>query len=652
MRITTGLMKDRVVFVAISEYREKDTLKSAGFWWDRDGKRWYTYDPLVAAQLIDHADDVVKAEIEKAKGTLAESRATDADVEIPVPDGLTYMPFQKAGISYGMNRDAVLIGDEMGLGKTIQAIGIINAMPKPKRVLVICPASLKINWKREMQKWLIHKMPIEIVNGGGLKKTGVNIINYDVLRKYPVDEVEWDVLIVDECHYLKNPKALRTQAVLGTEKRKDVEEKKGITARKRILLTGTPIVNRPVELFPIIHYLNPEEFPKFFPYALRYCNAIQTRYGWDMSGSSNLGELQNRLRRTVMVRRLKKDVLTELPPKVRQIVEIPSNGCTGSIEKEKATWSNMRKRLEDLRFAVEMAKAKSEAAYQDAVSRLREGAQAAFEEFSAVRLETAMAKIPHVVDFLNEILESTDKVVVFAHHHDVVDALKEAFPGNSVVLTGRENQIVRQEAVDRFQSDPTVNVFIGSITAAGVGITLTASSHVVFAELDWVPGNMSQAEDRCHRIGQTDSVFVQHFVLEESIDARMARTLISKQAVIDAAMDADVEIKKIPVLPLPEIEECATAKRSRKEIQEEAVKLTPEQIQAVHTALRIVQGVCDRAQELDGMGFNRFDVRMGHALAWEESLTPQQAAIGRRIVMKYKKQYGQELFDIIKGEKE
>jgi hypothetical protein len=352
-----------------------------------------------------------------------------------------------------------------------------------------------------------------------------------------------------------------------------------------------------------------------------------------------------------MVRRLKKDVLTELPPKVRQIVEVPANGCTGAIEKEKATWAGIRERLADLRLAVELAKAKSEEEYLDAVNQLREGAQAAFEEFSQVRLETAMAKVPFVVDFLKEILESENKVVVFAHHHAVVDAIRSEFPDNSVVLTGRESQSIRQEAVDRFQADPGVNVFIGSITAAGVGITLTAASHVVFAELDWVPGNMSQAEDRCHRIGQMDSVFVQHVVLEDSIDARMARTLVSKQVVIDAAMDAEVEIKKIPVLPLPEIEECASVKRSRKEIQEEAVTLTPEQVAAVHTALRIVQGVCDKARELDGMGFNKFDVKIGHALAWEESLTPAQAAIGRRIVMKYKKQYSEELFRIIKGEK-
>jgi SNF2 family DNA or RNA helicase len=447
-------------------------------------------------------------------------------------------------------------------------------------------------------------------------------------------------VLVSNCHYIKNPKALRTKALTA------------IKARKRILLTGTPIVNRPVELFPLINYLNPGEFPKFFPYAKRYCAAVQTRWGWDFSGASNLGELQNRLRRTVMVRRLKKDVLTELPPKVRQIVEVPANGCTGAIEKEKATWAGIRERLADLRLAVELAKAKSEEEYLDAVNQLREGAQAAFEEFSQVRLETAMAKVPFVVDFLKEILESENKVVVFAHHHAVVDAIRSEFPDNSVVLTGRESQSIRQEAVDRFQADPGVNVFIGSITAAGVGITLTAASHVVFAELDWVPGNMSQAEDRCHRIGQMDSVFVQHVVLEDSIDARMARTLVSKQVVIDAAMDAEVEIKKIPVLPLPEIEECASVKRSRKEIQEEAVTLTPEQVAAVHTALRIVQGVCDKARELDGMGFNKFDVKIGHALAWEESLTPAQAAIGRRIVMKYKKQYSEELFRIIKGETE
>jgi SWI/SNF-related matrix-associated actin-dependent regulator 1 of chromatin subfamily A len=143
-----------------------------------------------------------------------------------------------------------------------------------------------------------------------------------------------------------------------------------------------------------------------------------------------------------------------------------------------------------------------------------------------------------VAEHVLGLLDSVDKVVVMAHHHDVVDILTEALAEYGVVsLTGRDNQADRQTSIDRFQDHPEVRVFVGSIQAAGIGITLTAASTVVFAELDWVPGNMSQAEDRCHRIGQTDSVLVQHVVLDGSIDARLAKTLVEKQAVITMAID-------------------------------------------------------------------------------------------------------------------
>jgi ribosomal protein S14 len=170
------------------------------------------------------------------------------------------------------------------------------------------------------------------------------------------------------------------------------------------------------------------------------------------------------------------------------------------------------------------------------VAALKVGASEAFNAIAKLRHDTALAKVPAVIETLKDAVEQ-GKVVCFAHHRDVVAAIAEAFGPVAVTLTGDTSMAARQAAVDRFQNDPTCLLFVGNIRAAGVGLTLTASSHVVFAELDWTPANVTQAEDRCHRIGQHDSVLVQHLVLEGSLDATMARMLVSKQIVLDAALD-------------------------------------------------------------------------------------------------------------------
>jgi SWI/SNF-related matrix-associated actin-dependent regulator 1 of chromatin subfamily A len=187
-------------------------------------------------------------------------------------------------------------------------------------VLIICPASLRINWLRESKKWLVRNMSAVIVTGSSWP-TGIeiNIINYDILTRHTANLLseEWDLVICDESHYLKNPAARRTIAVVGKDAKKGEEAVPGIKARRRLMLTGTPIPNRPIEGWPLFHWLAPDEFRSFFGYAKQFCAAHNTGYGWDFSGSSNLGALQDKLRSTIMIRRLKADVLKELPAKRR-----------------------------------------------------------------------------------------------------------------------------------------------------------------------------------------------------------------------------------------------------------------------------------------------------------------------------------------------
>jgi SWI/SNF-related matrix-associated actin-dependent regulator 1 of chromatin subfamily A len=544
---------------------------------------------------------------------IAESRRADvevpADFAVPAPAGLSYLPYQRAGIAYALSRSGTLIADEMGLGKTIQAIGVVNGDASIRSVLVVCPASLRLNWARELKKWLTREATIVVAGAGKagapvVAATGgdirIRIVNYDLLKKR-FDELvrtPWDLVVVDEIHYCKNPKSQRTEFVRRIAK----------PVPRRVGLTGTPIANRPRELFSVLQIVDPQtwdppgrrkgktveagEGAGFFRFVKRYCAAFRDAMGhWDMTGASNLDELQDRLRASCMVRRLKRDVLTELPAKRRQIIEL--EGGEDAVAEERRLWGAHEDQLERLREGVELARASdSEDDYTAAVRRLQEGARFAFTEIARMRHATAIAKAEQVVEHVREVFEGgTQKLVLFAHHKDLIAKLAaELGDFSPVLLTGETGMHERQEAVDRFQTDARCRLFIGSITAAGVGLTLTAASHVIFAELDWVPGNVTQAEDRCHRIGQRDSVLVQHLVLAGS---------------------------------------------------EVAERLTAEQIAAIHQALRVLAGICNGAATEDGMGFAKIDVRIGHSLAAARSLTPRQAALGQRLVRKYRRQLGE-----------
>ena len=624
------------VYVWKGGFASKHLPKDAGFRWDPANKLWWTKDAEKAMKLSGYADDRTLARImsavQRLKEDIAASMATDADLDIPSPEGLEYLPYQKGGIAFSQGREGTLIADEMGLGKTIQAIGRINVDPSIKRALIVCPASLKINWKRELDKWLTRPMTVGIADSKTWP-TGMNVvvINYDILTKCPqVLAEEWDFVCFDESHYIKNEKAKRTKVATA------------IKARSRMALTGTPILNRPIELFTTLNWLDPSAWGSFWSFARKYAGAYQDRYGWHFDGASNLDELQKQLRSTVMVRRLKADVLKELPAKRRQVVELVTNGAAKVVTAERKAWEASEERMADLQTQADLAREMGdEAAYREAVKELSSGRLAAFAEMSKLRHETALAKVEKCIEFLTDALENGGKIVVFAHHLDVIEALKAGLAAhNPVVVTGSTKVEDRQRAVDAFQNDPSVKLFLGNIKAAGVGLTLTASSHVVFVELDWTPGWVSQAEDRCHRIGQTDSVLVQHLVLDGSLDAYLAKTLIKKQEVAEKALDggANVDETIFDVVSFKEPEKKSSG-----------YVMTEDQIDAVMYALRALSSVCDGAAEKDFAGFNAFDSKYGKQLATLPVLTQGQAKAAGRMLMKYKRQLGEEVISRIKG---
>lgn len=395
---------------------------------------------------------------------------------------------------------------------TIQGIGIINDNPTFDRILIVCPSSLKINWERELDLWLYNReLDVKVVNGNMLhKEANINIVNYDRLDKcHNLRNFDWDLIIFDEAHYLKNDKAKRTRAVMGYRKTPPLD------AKKVVMLTGTPMTNRPADVWTICHYMQPNVFKDKWAFLMRYCDPKRVFGRLDFSGSSNLEELHRKMQ-PFMIRRLKKDVLPQLPDKQYQVIELNPMGKHKSLIKEELSMTE---------FTRDNGRVKVN-----------------FEDTSRIRKELGEAKVPAVVARLKDMMEEYDgKIVVFAHHRSVIEELVGAFgEKKAVVAYGGMSGKAKQESIDRFNNDPEVKLFIGSISSAGIGITLTVASVLVFAEMSYSPSEMDQAEDRIHRATQkSDSVNILYFVYRNSLDSNIAHSIVDKKNIIGKVIDGE-----------------------------------------------------------------------------------------------------------------
>ena len=554
------------VFVAQCEPSEKASLERAGFkiheptmcedkarckaCRGKIGRYYWSSRVEDATRLRSHCNDLALRAMKNHLERLEKSRAVDSNIEVPHPPGLDYLPYQKAGISYCLQRKDTLVGDEPGLGKTIITLGVINIL-RPKTVLVVAPATLSFNWKLEAEKWLVEPYDIFIPEAGMDAIPDVEnrrlfvICNYEKLTNRTKGGVEqeskfaaslkrvWDVAVFDESHALKNPQSKRCQAVLGES---------GLMRRshRTLFLTGTPMENFPKEIWPIAASICPAKFGDWWDFARRYCGLHSEMHGthkaWVSTGSSHLSELQQRLRSSFMVRRLKHDVLKELPPKRRQLVVLGDSQIDWSTHPEFRKWKEIyERRYEEALARLEAAKTNAE--YKAAVKALDAFIGVTFTEMSEFRHKTALAKLPMCLNYLDEMLASTsDSIVIFAHHKDVLQKLAEHYKEDCVVLFGDTPMEERGEVVKAFQ-EGRKRIFIGGLKAAGAGLTLTRASTVVFIEIDWNPATLSQAEDRLCRFGQKKMVHVLHLVLNNTLDVNMGQRVIQKQATLDKALD-------------------------------------------------------------------------------------------------------------------
>jgi SWI/SNF-related matrix-associated actin-dependent regulator 1 of chromatin subfamily A len=505
----------------------KWSLDESGWIFNRRTNMWYTKDDeLVNARFIKWVREIDLPVLTQRLFQKALNLKASYDTGETAPhkyEGL--YPFQNITPTEVVQRN-ILLADEMGLGKTVQAIMAINEV-KPKNCLIVVPNMLVHSpWYSCIEKWLTYT------------ECQVYIVPWSRLVKMDLD-VYWDMCIVDEAHYAKNPTSARSKAF------------SALKAEHKMCLTGTPILGRPIEIWPIIQWLEPYLLGTQAEFERNYCTekwskvpTKQKDYDGNtiyrvvktMSGAKNMERLQKKLRETVMIARFKKDVLPQLPPKSRSIIQLNVGADITRLENQMlSVWQEIKKQSNDLKL---------------------------WSNIFAIRKASALLKVPYVNAVIDEIWDESNNdvaailssdgiihrpIVVWTHHHEVADAIYDHFKtkGLSVAtLDGRKKPEVRSKIVEEFQAGK-MDILVCGLTSAGVGITLTKSDIAVFAELDWTPANMVQAEDRLHRIGQEKNVSIYYCVSPNSLDGRFAAILTEKQTVIDAFSDLQSIIEEV-----------------------------------------------------------------------------------------------------------
>ena len=470
-----------------------------------------------------------------------EKKEEDIAYDIPelpnltVPHNLKIQPYpyQLKGIARGLELKRFMNCDEPGLGKTLQSIATINladAFP----CLVVCPSSLKINWQREWEKFTDKKAMVltDKVRDTWtfFYQTGMHqvfIVNYESLKKYFVQRIKkaegWTLrdvefrnsinlfksVIIDESHRCKSASTQQAKFC------------KGICTGKEwvIELTGTPVVNRPKDLIPQLAILNRmDDFGGYKPFVDRYCSGQRE--------ASNLKELNFNLWKYCMFRREKSLVLTDLPDKIRQV-----NTCEITNRKE----------YMDAERDLIMYLQKYKDADDEKIEKALRGE--VMVRINILRQISARGKVRDVIEFVKDFRENGKKIILFCSLHEVVDQLKRYFP-TAVSVTGRDSQDEKQRAVDAFQNNPKADIIICSIKAAGVGLTLTASSNVAFVEFPWTYADCCQCEDRAHRIGQKDSVTCYYFLGRRTIDEKVYRIIQEKKNIANAVTGSTEDIEE------------------------------------------------------------------------------------------------------------
>ncbi len=529
----------------------------AGVVWDTDRKGWRApmsslgevvlwaeeFGLPVEGNLIALRDEVVTARNQ----AIARSRSLDADIEVPGLVG-ELLGYQRAGVAYATEKKKCFIADGMGLGKTLEALASIEwsaARGNPAfPALVVCPPLLLLNWKAEIEKFFPHRTVNMVKDRKAWPETQADylLIGYSNIHHWKSQLIDFHSYVFDESQYVKNPEAQRSRAAVQIAKT-------CVEGGLVLCLTGTPITNRPAEYANQLNLIGKlKEFGGKWGFYKRYCNAFRDRFGhWHFEGSSNLEELNDRLRATCYIRRTKPEVMPELPP-IRHAEWL--------IDPDAKVMRDYRKAEENIvefvaNRAAEIAEELGQSPRSAAVrARFRAEASEHLVRLAVLKRLAAMAKLPAVVEWVETAIEDGEKVVVAAHHRDVVDALAAKFGGLKIQGGMSPEAVERVKAKFQTGTLEEAPVIVLSIQAAKTGHTLTAAQNVLFVELPWSPADVDQVASRCHRIGQTGSVQATYALAADTIDEAIFALIGRKRGVVDAATEGDASVKSVSVSEL------------------------------------------------------------------------------------------------------
>ena len=512
-----------------------------------DGQRYSWRAPMSSiSQVVEWANSFnipIDAEVtaisktvnDKINTFIEASRSTDADISVTGLVG-ELLPYQKAGVSYAASARRTFIADEMGLGKTIQAIATLEYLSLSESdiypAVVVCPPSLVLNWTYEISKWVPHRKVCPVTNRKTFPEKGSYdfiVIGYSNIQSWQPKLLEHGSYIFDESHYCKTSTAQRTKAAIKIAK----SSKKNTPV---LCLTGTPVTNRPAEYASQLDILGRlKDFGGLWGFYRRYCAAYQDRFGqWNLSGHSHLDELNERLRGACYIRRTKDQVLSELPPVVHSRLVVDGSAAAMK-EYVKAETDILRYIAERARqLAIEQGLPSYNAAV---AAMIRAEANEHLVRLSVLRKLAAKAKMETALEWIQERIDNGKKVVVAAHHRDIVDEIAKKF-GDLRIQGGMKVEEV-EENKRRFQTLPVEEapVIVLSIQAAKTGHTLTSSEECLFIELPWTPADIDQTYSRLHRIGQKGSVTATYMLTSGTIDEYIYSLIDNKRTVVNAAVE-------------------------------------------------------------------------------------------------------------------
>ncbi len=451
------------------------------------------------------------------KSSLIKSQTVDeVNIDYSKYDHRPPLSHQKEAIEKLLGSRRFILADDMGLGKTTSTI-IAALETGAKKILIVCPASLKINWEREIANY--SDRTCYIAEGKKFStEADFVIVNYDILKNFHNKEDKenslllqsnFELVILDEAHMVSNAQAQRTKLINDFTK----------NIKRVWLLTGTPMTSRPINYYNLLNIIESPVAQNWMAYAIRYCQGFQFRAGnrkvWNVTGASNLEELRDRTSKQIL-RRLKENVL-DLPDKIITPVYLRTSS----------------KEYKDLMGE-----------YYEWLENKKEESSSLTVQFSKlmkVRKVIANEKVKETIEFVQNIIDQGKKVIIFTNFTDTLQLIHSHFGKESVYLDGSCNKVQRQYAVDQFQENEKIKVFVGNLKAAGVGLTLTAAEVVIMNDLSFVPAEHAQAEDRAYRYGQKNNVLVYYPIFENTIEGVIYDILNNKKKVIGTVMGDELQ---------------------------------------------------------------------------------------------------------------